>query len=257
MSTAAKLFGVVPARMAASRFPGKPLTPILGMPMVEHVFRRAELFRGWQALTIATCDEEINRFAINAGFSCVQTSNKHTRALDRVAEAAASFGDQVSERDIVINVQGDEPMLRPDMFNLIEATFTEANVDVAFLAMDIVDECQYYDPNILKVVHDLSNNAIYTSRAPIPYTKTFSQDLGAKRIFGLFAFRWHALKNFTGLAESPLESAEACDINRLFDHGYKVKIVGYPSVNAFSVDSREDLDKVEKFMLTDPLFGKY
>jgi len=252
-----KLIGIIPARMAASRFPGKPLEKILGMPMVEHVFHRAKLFPEWDQLLLTTCDDEIREFADSAGIPVVMTSPNHTRALDRVAEAANHLDSKIAEDDIIVNVQGDEPMLRPDMFEIIRQTFDKPQTNIVFLAVDIVDEDQYYDPNILKIVHDLSDRAIYTSRTPVPYSRKFNKGVGAKRIFGIFAFRWKSLKQFTALPESPLEKKEACDINRLFDHGHKVNIARYPHTYAFSVDSPEDLDKVKKYMAHDPLFGTY
>ena len=108
-----KTIGVVPARMASSRFPGKPLHRICGMTMVEHVYRRAALFPKWDGLYLATCDPEIAAVGEQNKWPTVMTSDKHTRALDRVAEAAAKCGQKLDENDIVVCVQGDEPMLRP------------------------------------------------------------------------------------------------------------------------------------------------
>src|SRR5260370_38932791 len=112
-----KTIGIVHARMAASRFHGKPLHPICGRPMLEHVFRRAALFPKWDGLFLATCDQEIAAFGDRLGFQTIMTSSSHTRALDRVAEAAGKCGQSLDERDIVVCVQGDEPMLHPDMID--------------------------------------------------------------------------------------------------------------------------------------------
>jgi 3-deoxy-manno-octulosonate cytidylyltransferase (CMP-KDO synthetase) len=255
-----KIIGVVPARMAASRFPGKPMFPICDRPMVEHVFERAKLFGRWDALVVATCDTEIAEFAESKGYPTVMTADTHTRALDRVAEAAANCGAVVAEEDIVVCVQGDEPMMRPDMIDTVVAPFEQdAGVSATVLAMAIEDEDVFLNPDTVKIVHDLDGNVLYTSRSPIPYCKPgeFSPDLGARRIYGILAFRWYALRKFTETPPSPLEIKEACDSNRICDNGGGQRIAPYPSIPSFSVDSPADRDKVEAFMENDPFWGKY
>lgn len=253
-----KIIGLIPARMAASRFPGKPLFPILGRAMIEHVFERAKLFPRWDVLALCTCDTEIRDFAESKGYPVIMTADTHTRALDRVAEAVSKCGVEVADDDIVLNVQGDEPMMTPDM---IAATIRpmEERPDVrgTILAMDIVDEEQYRNPDTLKIIHDLSGRVLYTSRQPLPYCKTFTPELGAQRIYGIFGFRWSFLKLFTELPPSPLEIKEACDSNRLYDHGYHQYISPYPYQPSFSVDSPSDIAVVERAMQGDPLWGTY
>ncbi len=253
-----KTIGIVPARMAASRFPGKPLHKIAGRPMVEHVFERAKMFVGWDGLFLATCDDEIMAFAQSRGYPALMTADTHTRALDRVAEAAGICGIELDNDDIVCCVQGDEPMMRPDMIDCLVAPFREhPEVECTILAMDIVEEEMFLNPDILKIVHDSQGDVLFTSRAPIPHCEAFSPDIGAKRIYGLFAFRWHFLQWFTKLPESPLEIAEACDSNRIYDNGRTQRIANYPYIPSFSVDSPADSDKVEAHMIDDPLWGKY
>ncbi len=255
-----KIVGIVPARMAASRFPGKPLKPILGRPMVEHVFERAKLFGKWDGLFLATCDEEIRAFAESKGYPVIMTSDKHTRALDRVAEAAEKCGIPLDDNDVVLNVQGDEPMMRPDMIDAtVKPMRDHKHVDGTMLSMEIVDEAQFLNPDILKIIHDMSGRVLYTSRAPIPYLKPGKPlaSVEPKRIYGIFGFRWHFLKLFTSLKESPLEIKEACDSNRLYDYGYHQYIAPYPYQPSFSVDSADDLKKVEAHMAEDPYWGKY
>jgi 3-deoxy-manno-octulosonate cytidylyltransferase (CMP-KDO synthetase) len=253
-----KIIGVVPARMSASRFPGKPLYPILGKPMIEHVFERARMYKKWDGLFLATCDEEIADFGRSKGYPVIMTSDKHTRALDRVAEAIKKCGIEVEANDLVINVQGDEPMMSPDMIAATVKPFNFRNdINGTMLSMDIIDEEQYTNPDILKVIHDLDNRVLYTSRSPIPYCKNFTPALGAKRIYGIFTFKWHFLKTFTSLPESPLEIKEACDSNRLYDNGYHQYVASYNYVPSFSVDSQSDIETVERHMLNDPLWGEY
>ena len=120
-----KTIGIVPVRMAASRFPGKPLHPIHGKAMLEHVFQRAKLYKCWDHLVIATCDQEIEQFSKKKGFPVVMTGSHHTRALDRVAEGCEKLDVELSEQDIVVCVQGDEPMMRPDMIDAVVAPLLE------------------------------------------------------------------------------------------------------------------------------------
>lgn len=253
-----KIIGLIPARMGASRFPGKPLFPILGRPMIEHVFERARKFSRWDVLAICTCDEEIRTFAASKGYPVIMTADTHTRALDRVAEAAAKCGVAVGDHDIVLNVQGDEPMIHPDMIAATLKPMEEhAHVRGTMLAMDIVDEAQFRNPDALKIIHDLSGRVLYTSRQPIPHCKRFGPELGAKRIYGIFGFRFEFLKLFTQLPPSPLEINEACDSNRLYDHGFHQHIAPYPFIPSYSVDSPHDIGIVEAAMAKDPLWGSY
>lgn len=253
-----RILGFIPARMAASRFPGKPLHPILGRPMLEHVFERAKLFPRWDLLAICTCDDEIRRFAEAKGYPVIMTADTHTRALDRVAEAMDQCGLAAADDDIVLNVQGDEPMMHPDMIAAtIKPMEERPEVRGTMLAMDIVDEAQYRNPDALKIIHDLSGRVLYTSRQALPYCKQFSPGLGAQRIYGIFGFRREFLRLFTSLPPSPLEIKEACNSNRLYDHGYHQHIAPYPFRPSYSVDSPHDIAIVEAAMTEDPLWGKY
>ncbi|OAN49224.1 3-deoxy-manno-octulosonate cytidylyltransferase [Paramagnetospirillum marisnigri] len=254
----AKIVGLVPARMAASRFPGKPLFPLLGRPMLEHCFLRAAKFPRWNALAVCTCDVEISDFSAKKGFPVIWTKNTHTRALDRVAEAAGRGGVDLGADDIVVCVQGDEPMLRPEMIEAVVRPFDEdPSVKGTMLGVHITDESLWRNPDIVKIIHDLKGNVLYTSRSPIPYAKTFSPDLGARRVGGIFAFRWSALRWFTETPESPLEKKESCDSNRIPDNGWFQRLAPFPAVTYYSVDSPADADLVEAALAADPLWGTY
>ena len=253
-----KIIGVIPVRMGSSRFPGKPLFSIAGMTMLEHVWYRARMYSHWDELIIATCDNEIRDFAKAKNIPCIMTSSKHERALDRVAEAIAKSCFKINDDDIVLNVQGDEPMMRPDMITTtVQPMIDDSLVDGVVLSMPIVDEEQFNDPNILKIIHNIKGDILYTSRAPIPYCKKWSLDIGAKRIYGIFGFRWGFLKKFTQIPESPLEMVESCDSNRLYDNGLTQRVALYPYVDSFSVDAPEDAEKVEKYIKNDPYWDKY
>ena len=250
-----KIIGVVPARMAASRFPGKPLHPIHGMPMLEHVFLRARMYKEWTALVIATCDEEIEKFAISKKFPHVTTGKHHTRALDRVAEAVENLSEAVDENDIVVCVQGDEPMMRPDMIEeVIKPLMMDEKKAGTILSMHITDERIWLNPDTVKLIHNDAGEVLYTSRAPLPYCKSFSSELMAYRIYGIFAFRWKYLKEFTNYPETRLERLESCDSNRILDMPFRQFIAPYPAIKSFSVDSIGDIGLVEKFMTEDQLW---
>lgn len=253
-----KIIGVVPARMAASRFPGKPLYPICGMPMVAHVFKRASLYPNWSGLYLATCDKEIADLGKEKGWPTIMTSDKHTRALDRVAEAAEKCGQNLKEDDIVVCVQGDEPMLHPDMIAAsVKPLIDDAKVPCTVLAMHIVDKDQFYNTDTVKIIHNAAGEVLYTTRSPVPFCKEFSPEIGARRIYGIFAFRWHFLKAFTSLEPSRLELVESCDSNRILDSDFRQRIAPYPFRLSFSVDSPEDIARVEAHVRNDALWGRY
>lgn len=253
-----KVIGIIPARMASSRFPGKPMFKISGRPMVEHVYKRAELFKDWDHLGLATCDKEIFDFGKSQDWKVVMTSDKHIRCLDRIAEAAPMLVPDIAEEDIVVCVQGDEPMLHPDMIEAaIAPLLKDKNVHCTVLAMDIIREEEYLHRDCVKLVHNLKGDVLYTSRSPIPHADVFTPEIGAKRIYGIFAFRWKRLKEFTNLAESPLEVQESCDSNRFFDHGFSQRVAPFKYVASFAVDNPHDIQKVEGAMAADPYWGKY
>ena len=254
-----KIIGIIPARMESSRFPGKPLFPIAGMPMLEHVWHRSRMYPEWDDLFIATCDAEIKDFADSKKIPCVMTSDKHERALDRVAEAIEKSDFQISGNDIVLNVQGDEPMMRPDMIDAVVAPLRDdTSIPGMILAMHIIDESLWLNPDTVKIIHNTEGEVLYTSRAPIPYTKKgFTPDLMARRIYGIFSFRWKELKAFTMHPETRLEQLEACDSNRILDMPFRQRIAPYPYVPSFSVDSPSDIKLVEQNMLSDKYWHLY
>jgi 3-deoxy-manno-octulosonate cytidylyltransferase (CMP-KDO synthetase) len=254
-----KIVGIVPARMAASRFPGKPLYPILGRPMIEHVYCRAKLYKAWDELVLATCDTEIEDFARGKGYPAIMTGTQHTRALDRVAEAASKLKVKLADSDIVVCVQGDEPMLAPDMIEAVVAPLKKfPDIPCTVLAMHITEEEIWRNPDTVKIIHNAKGEVLYTSRAPVPYCKgAFSPALHARRIYGIFAFRWQYLQTFTKHPETRLEKLEACDSNRILDMNFRQFIAPYPFVKSYSVDSREDIGLVEAHLKQDAYFGAY
>jgi 3-deoxy-manno-octulosonate cytidylyltransferase (CMP-KDO synthetase) len=254
-----KIIGVVPARMAASRFPGKPLSEIHGRTMLEHVYLRGSLYENWDQFVIATCDEEIKDFSDNKGFPVVMTGAHHTRALDRVAEAVENLAEFAEDNDIIVCVQGDEPMMRPDMIDTVVAPLLANDaIPCTVLAMHVTEENLWLNPDTVKIIHNDNGEVLYTSRAPIPFCKgKFSEDLMARRIYGILAFRWKYLKQFTANNETRLELLEACDSNRILDMEFTQYIAPYPSIQSFSVDSPSDLDLVKAHILEDGISNLY
>ena len=255
-----KVLGVIPARLAASRFPNKPLKKIFNLTMLEHVYERASLAKQIDYLTIATCDEKIFNFSKKKNYNVIMTSSNHVRALDRVYEASKKLSKKLklSLNDITVCIQADEPMLHPDMIDK-SSLFLKKNKKAGgtILGMKIIDKEQFYDKNILKIVHNLYDEVLYTSRSPIPNCHKFSKELNARRIYGIFAFRNFFLKKFYHNKPSPLELIEACDSNRICDNGGGQFLVKQDYVDSFSVDTKSDLNKVRKFILKDKIFKKY
>jgi 3-deoxy-manno-octulosonate cytidylyltransferase (CMP-KDO synthetase) len=254
-----RIFGLVPARMAASRFPGKPLYPILGRPMVEHVYCRARQYGGWDELAIATCDQEIGDFAASKNIPTIMTGAHHTRALDRVAEAATKLSARAADDDIIVCVQGDEPMMAPDMIDAVIAPLlANPGFPGTILAMAIREESIWRNPDTVKIIHNAKGEVLYTSRSPVPYCKgEYSEDLGARRIYGIFGFRWKYLRAFTAHPETRLERLEACDSNRILDMEFRQHIAPYPFIQSYSVDSPQDVGLVEAHMKNDRYWGTY
>ena len=252
-----RIFGFIPARMAASRFPNKPLKKILGIPMIEHVYERSKLFKKWKNLFLTTPDIQIKEFCKIKKIPVIMTSKKHKRCLDRVYEAASKVKG-IKDTDIIVCVQGDEPMMKTEMIdNVLKPMSRNKKINATVLAMDIIDESQFKDVNAVKIVHKLSGEVLYTSRMPIPFTKNFSKKTKAKRIYGIFAFKWHALKKFHFTKPSFLEVSEACDSNRICDNYGGQFIAKQKYEDSFSVDTEKDLKKVERYLKKNTQTYKY
>ena len=245
--------GIIPARMASSRFPGKPLALICGKPMVEHVYKRSALCRTLNMLAVATPDEEIARAVRGFGGEVVMTSKTHERATDRVAEAACTTGG-----DIVVVIQGDEPLLHPEMIEIaIKPVVEEAGVFCSNLVQQIDSIEEFVNPNTIKVTMDQDGNALYFSREPIP-----SQNrLGFNRITAykqvcIMPFRRQNLFRFLELKPMILEEAESIDMLRILEHGYKVRLIE-TEFRTQSVDVPDEIPPVELAMQNDPLCSLY
>lgn len=251
--TVPKIVAAIPARMSSSRFPGKPLTPILGLPMIEHVRRRVERCDTLQAVYVATCDREIADTVEGFGGRVVMTSPRHERASDRVAELAS-----VIDADIYVMVQGDEPLIVPEMIDLaLEPLLRDAAVVCSNLATLVETEAEFLDRNTVKVVMAMNGDALYFSREAVPtrWRVPFEQ-LHAYKQVCVIPFRRDFLLTYAKLSPTPLEVAESVDMMRALEHGYPIRLVISPFASQ-SVDHPDDLVRVEALLRRDPLFAQY
>jgi 3-deoxy-manno-octulosonate cytidylyltransferase (CMP-KDO synthetase) len=248
-----KIVGVIPARMGSSRFPGKPLALIRGKTMIEHVYKRSALCQALDAVVVATPDPEIAQAVRNFAGEFIMTSPDHQRATDRVAEAARTVGG-----DIVIVIQGDEPLVHPDM---IEAAVKPVAEDDSIFCSNLVERigsrAEFENPNTIKVTMDYQGNALYFSREPIPNQTNIGFDkIQAYRQVCIIPFRIANLFKFLELEPTPLEETESIDMLRILENGYKVRMVE-TEFRTLSVDLAAEILPVEQAMEHDPLCSLY
>jgi 3-deoxy-manno-octulosonate cytidylyltransferase (CMP-KDO synthetase) len=242
------ILALIPARMGSSRFPGKPLAEILGKPMIGHVFKNVASSNLVSKTVVATCDLEIFNYIESIGGEAVMTSNSHERASDRCAEALLILEEKYNiVYDIVVMIQGDEPMINSKMiYEAMQPMLTDKSIKVINLLGKIKDQIEFKNRNCIKVVTDLNNNALYFSREPIPSQSHRSENIMGKQIC-IIPFKRDFLLEYTKLKPSPLEIAESIDMNRVLEHGFKVRMVK-TEYDSQAVDTAEDLKKVENIM---------
>ena len=244
-----KVTAIIPARMGSTRYPGKPLAKILGYPMIEHVYRRLKTSSNIAEIIVATCDREIQEVAQGFGARVIMTSDKHTRGTDRVEEAAGNI-----EADVVINVQGDEPLVDPESIDkAIIRMKNDQSVTCINLLSVIKDWDIFVSRDVVKTVVDKNNEVLYFSRQPIP-TQTKEKFRQALKQIGIYLFRKDFLLEFNSWPETPLEKAEGVDMMRLLEN--KHPIATFISKDMISVDTPEDLKSAEKLIHEDQLFKK-
>ena len=240
---------VIPARYASSRLPGKPLADIGGRPMVLRVLERA-LQAGADSVVVATDDTRVLQAVEAAGYPALMTSPHHQSGTERLVEVAETLG--WSDDTLVVNVQGDEPLIDPALIReAARQLVLHGDAVMATLAHPIHDHADFINPNVVKVVADQAGYALYFSRAPIPWPRdafaseqVMPQDLGALRHIGLYAYRAGFLRTYASLAASPLERHEMLEQLRVLWHGYRVSLGVTPAAPAPGVDTPEDLERV-------------
>lgn len=248
-----KILVLIPARMGSSRFPGKPMAPLLGVPMIEHVYRRVALNRTLTTAAVATCDAEIAAHMHSIGARVAMTGAHHERASDRCAEALECIEDADRIRfDIVVMVQGDEPLVYPEMIDeAIAPMIADPTILVTNLLGRIGGDEEFEDRNCIKVVCDRKGDALYFSREPIP-TRSKGVNAPMGKQICVIPFRRQFLIDYTHLKPTPLEIAESVDMMRVLENGLKVRMV--PTMHqSYSVDTESDRVRVEGLMRTDAL----
>jgi 3-deoxy-manno-octulosonate cytidylyltransferase (CMP-KDO synthetase) len=244
-----QVIGIIPARMGSSRFPNKPLAPIFGRPMLEHVWYRVAASPRLTGVYVATCDDEIRRVVEGFGGRAAMTSPDHERGTDRIAEAAATLG--LADTDVVVNIQGDEPMLLPRMIDEAVRPFLFDPATEATNLCAPLSDGEVGDPNEIKVVTDLRGRALFMSRAPIPTDTRRRGDAVRRKQVCVIGFRASVLARFARLAQTPLEQAESIDMMRLIENGVGVTMIP-TAETTYAVDTPEGLRRVEQAMRADP-----
>jgi len=239
---------IIPARLASTRFPGKVLAPLQGKPLIQHVCERARLAALADHVLVATDSREVADAVASFGGEAVMTSPECASGTDRVAEAASRL-----DYDIIVNVQGDEPLIEPEIIDTAIRLLEDRRAAIGTIAAEITNPADIADPNVVKVVMDREGFALYFSRSPIPYHRERWKGLGRlemqgarlHRHLGIYSFRREALFEFSGFAPSPLEETEKLEQLRALEHGMKIK-VGLAARETLGVDTPEDLERVRK-----------
>ena len=242
---------IIPARYESSRLPGKALADIAGRPMIEHVYRRAAAAASVSRVIVATDDRRIFDAVRGFGGEAVMTSAAHQSGTDRLAEAAAEIAC-----DVVVNVQGDEPLLEPETIDAAVAPFArDAALEMSTLRRAISDPAELRNPNVTKVVVDREGYALYFSRAPIPFTRAGCPPAPAWRHIGLYVYRRECLMRLTSLPPTAMEQAEALEQIRALEYGVRIKAIETVH-DSIGVDTPEDLVRVRELAQRSMAIGR-
>jgi len=253
-----RVVAVIPARMASSRFPDKPMALIHGMPMIGHCYCRVRLCDALSDTYVATCDTEIFDYIESIGGKAVMTADTHERASDRAAEAMVKIEEATGEpTDILVMVQGDEPMDTPEMISeALSPMLQDDSVQVVNLMGCVRNLAEFEDPNTVKVVVGPDDNAIYFSREPIPSRKKWTGDVSMHKQICIIPFRRDYLLQFNSTPETPLECIESVDMLRVIESGGQVRMV-MTEHQSIGVDTPDHLKHVEQLMVDDTLMKEY
>jgi 3-deoxy-manno-octulosonate cytidylyltransferase (CMP-KDO synthetase) len=241
-----KFIGIIPARYASTRFPGKPLADMGGKPMIRRVYE--QVIKTVDNVYVATDDNRIEEVVKNFGGNVIMTSEEHHSGTDRCYEAYCKIGEGY---DIVINIQGDEPFIQPEQIELLKSCFSDSETQIATLVKPFDKEGDFektlFNPNTPKVVINNRHEAMYFSRSIIPYIRSveYKEWLKSQTFYkhiGLYAYRADILKEITSLPQSALEKAESLEQLRWLENGYKIK-VAVTHLETIGIDTPEDLEK--------------
>ena len=240
-----KVVVVIPARYASTRLPGKPLVSLNGQPMIQRVYARAKLAQRVNRVIVATDDDRIVQAVASFGGEARMTRPDHRTGTERVAEVAAHV-----DGEIFVNVQGDEPLLDPAAVDAaVEALLQEPEADVATVATPVKIPSDIMDPNVVKVVLDFDDNALYFSRAPIPWVRDTANTIQVRHLkhLGLYVFHREALLEYPTLPQGELERIEQLEQLRWLENGTKIRVAAVEH-DAVSVDVPEDVARVERLL---------
>jgi 3-deoxy-manno-octulosonate cytidylyltransferase (CMP-KDO synthetase) len=243
---------VIPARYAAARLPGKPLIRIAGRPLIQWVWECARA-SGAASVIVATDDERVRRTAAEFGAECVMTSVQHASGTDRIAEVARVRG--FAPEDIVVNLQGDEPMMPPSVIAEVAAALeARPTIDIATAVARIGSLAEFLDTSCVKALRALDGRALYFSRAPVPWPRDHVIEgypaifEGAWRHIGIYAYRVRSLLEFAAWAPTPLELAEKLEQLRALEHGMSIHLLALAQAPPAGVDTPEDLERVRAML---------
>ncbi|MGL4867392.1 MAG: 3-deoxy-manno-octulosonate cytidylyltransferase [Cetobacterium sp.] len=238
-----KFLGVIPARYESTRLPKKPLKDICGYPMIEWVYKRA-LKSKLDKVIVATDSKEVFDAVKTFGGEVILTDKNHINGTSRIAEVC----ERVTEYDVVINIQGDEPLIEADMINsLIDIFKAENNLKMATLKHKLINKEDIENPNYVKVVTDKKNYAIYFSRSVIPYPRVENKDIYFKHV-GIYGYKREFVLEYSKMESTPLENSESLEQLRVLENGYKIKVLETP-YEIIGVDTQAELDKVREYIL--------
>jgi 3-deoxy-manno-octulosonate cytidylyltransferase (CMP-KDO synthetase) len=249
-----KVVAMIPSRMGSWRFPGKPLCDICGLSMIEHVYKRTAMSKSLDETYMVTCNKEIEDATKKFGGKVIMTPDTFNRCTDRIAYAVEESG---CDADIIVVVQGDEPLVYPQMIDdAVKPMLKDESIVCGCLISKVESPEEFDDRNVIKVVKDNNDFALYLSREGIPSKRLYNKPFDAYKQVCIMPYRRDFLLKFTKLPQTPLETVESVDMLRILEHGYKIKLVE-THFKSHSVDVEADRDTVIKLMEQDSLFPKY
>ncbi|KPK87606.1 MAG: 3-deoxy-manno-octulosonate cytidylyltransferase [Bacteroides sp. SM23_62_1] len=245
-----KFLGIIPARYESSRFPGKSLADLGGKPLIVRVYNQVK--KVLDNVIVATDDQRIEAAVKDAGGQALMTGHEHKSGTDRCAEAARLYCKSGNLVDVIINVQGDEPFIREEQIKMLMKCFDDQHVDIATLVNPIRSNDDIFNSNIVKVIKNHEDIAMYFSRSPIPYLRKTDRSAWSRhhqflRHIGVYAFRYRILQEITELPQSSLELAESLEQNRWLENNYRIKI-RLTDMETFSIDTPGDLKNAKKYL---------
>ena len=241
-----KVIGIIPARYASTRFPGKPLADIKGKTMIRRVYEQAKLSKSLGDLVVATDDERIEKEVKSFGGKVIMTAMHHKSGTDRCYEALEKIGKD--KWDVVVNIQGDEPFIHPEQIEKVVSCFTKKDVQISTLVRQIEEPRELQQASVVKVVRNTNGEALFFSRSPIPFIredggKPWTQKFGFMKHIGIYAYRADVLKELVALKPSALELAESLEQLRWLENGYKIH-VEVTDKESQAIDTPEDLQRI-------------